>query len=273
VFQPPMDDMPNAAWAWEGLRRNPAYRRAWNCRPRTGICKIDLASGTTLIRARRRYLDAEKFGIILFANPDISASESTIFWCPDVLAGTLPVKMNPSQGRQFREKRAASPTLIDLRNFNMGKFIFETATGERHVKIQSGKVWLQLVCHAPRGVGDNVDIGIYINKTHRMARRLDTALQLLSIYRSDDRSSVLIGRKRNRRAMAQGLTAYDIWHGFNGPKGGLQDIAKAIYSADQVESDWKGPSRYMKEVAVRARHRGERFVASGYLDLLRKKAI
>jgi len=45
-------------------------------------------------------------------------------------------------------------------------------------------------------------------------------------------------------------------------------------TCDQVGSDLEGTRRVLKEVAVRARHRGETvFVAERYLDLLSKKAI
>lgn len=52
--------------AWEYLRRNPDYCRDWLLsapgRPR----HISLADGSTLYRARRRYLHAEAWGLCSF---------------------------------------------------------------------------------------------------------------------------------------------------------------------------------------------------------------
>ena len=70
----------DAAWAWEGLRRNHAYRRAWarydKARPR--IC--DARASLRYVRLERPYLEAEVFGLIAFADPEHSASEVPVFW-------------------------------------------------------------------------------------------------------------------------------------------------------------------------------------------------
>lgn len=265
--------MPNALWAWEGLRRNPDYRQAWYRRPRQGVSRIRLSSGTMLIRVRQRYPDAELFGLSCFADPDGSNGRADVFWRPAVLAGTLPVILKRQEKGCSLQDDDREHMRIRLPHLAMDRTLFETASGARHVRLRCPSVWLQMVCPCPESVGDMGYIAIGIEDAHRMARRLDSALQLLSIHRCEETSDILVGRKRSRQAIRSGLMAYDIWHGFGRPKGGLREIAEAIFTPERVVEDWNGASRYMKEVAVRARNRGERFVQGGYLDLLRRKVL
>jgi transcriptional regulator len=51
--------------AWEYLRRHPSYKRDWraaSARPQP----VHLSDGTVLLRARRRYLRAEAWGMYIF---------------------------------------------------------------------------------------------------------------------------------------------------------------------------------------------------------------
>lgn len=61
--------LPRSRLAWEYLRRNPDYRRDWRIwaagRPRA----VRLTTGTSLIRARRRFRRAEGWGLLFFRRP------------------------------------------------------------------------------------------------------------------------------------------------------------------------------------------------------------
>lgn len=61
--------MPNAAWAWEGLRRNSAYRADYRSYAHAQPHAIGLQGGARLLRAKRRYIQAEHWGLLSFANP------------------------------------------------------------------------------------------------------------------------------------------------------------------------------------------------------------
>ena len=67
VLAPPRIGMlSNAAWAWEFLRRNPDYQRAYRTN-RSGMMKpIMLKSRTRLIRLRKRFREAENWGLLFF---------------------------------------------------------------------------------------------------------------------------------------------------------------------------------------------------------------
>jgi len=52
--------------AWEYLRRNEEYRRDWRISAAGRPRPIRLTTGTTLLRARRRFLRAEAWGLCSF---------------------------------------------------------------------------------------------------------------------------------------------------------------------------------------------------------------
>ena len=55
--------------AWEYLRRNPDYRQAWRLSAPGRVLPVRLTDGTILLRARRRYLRAEHWGLYTFRRP------------------------------------------------------------------------------------------------------------------------------------------------------------------------------------------------------------
>lgn len=53
-------------WAWEFLRRNPAYQGSARLRPAKGLVKVRLSTGTPLTRLRARHTCAEAWGLCCF---------------------------------------------------------------------------------------------------------------------------------------------------------------------------------------------------------------
>jgi hypothetical protein len=67
-------------WAFEFLRRNPAYRRDWRDSVPRRLPVVTLSDGTHLLRLRRRYPRAEQWGLYAFADPARSARQMPVFW-------------------------------------------------------------------------------------------------------------------------------------------------------------------------------------------------
>ena len=55
--------------AWEYLRRNSEYQRDWRTSAPGRPQPIPLTDGTVLLRARRRFLRAEAWGLCTFRRP------------------------------------------------------------------------------------------------------------------------------------------------------------------------------------------------------------
>ena len=59
-----LDDAPAESWAWEYLRRNPAYRKAWEASAEPG--KATSSSGVIPPKESER---AKAFGLLFFRQP------------------------------------------------------------------------------------------------------------------------------------------------------------------------------------------------------------
>jgi hypothetical protein len=53
-------------WAWEYLRRNPAYQASARLRSTRGLAKVRLSTGALLTRLRARHANAEAWGLCCF---------------------------------------------------------------------------------------------------------------------------------------------------------------------------------------------------------------
>ncbi len=162
---------------------------------------------------------------------------------------------------------------IYLHRLQTRRVLLETMDGARHIVLNGHRFWIQLFCGKPNVIGDTAHIGIRMNAATTMERHLDTASQLLSLYRNNGGKLQRIGRHKNIEPLQRALTAYDIWTGFERPKGSLKDIAAALVGPRRVDEEWNGTSRCLKDMARRARDKGMAFVTRDYLDMLGKKTL
>lgn len=263
--------MPNAAWAWEGLRRNPDYRAEFRAHRHAMPAYISLYGGAHLLRAPSRCPGAEDWGLLAYADPDKSAIDANVFWRPDLLAGALRVKLTPI-GASSDSGDEPSDTIV-LSALKTRRVLLETVDGARHILLSGHRFWIQLYSLKRAPVGDQAEIDIRFDGAQHMKRRLDTAAQLLALHRSAGGKLSLIGRRKNTRPLANALTAYDIWHGFERPKGTLEDIAEMIVGKARMASDWGRNDRALKAQAKRAVVKGEAFVKGDYRALLAHKVL
>lgn len=263
--------MPNAAWAWEGLRRNPAYRGVYRAHLHALPLSTSLYGGAQLLRSTRRYLDAEKWGLLTFANPDQTALKANVFWRPDVLAGALRVKLTPIDSHAH-DLDGPSDTIV-LSALKTRRVLLETVDGARHILLNGRRFWIQLYSIKRAPVGDQALVDVRFDGADHMQRRLDTAAQLLALHRSAGGKLSLIGRRKNTRPLANALNAYDIIHGFERPQGTLEDVAEMIVGKARMATDWGQNDRALKAQARRAIAKGEAFVAKDYRQLLTQKTL
>ena len=251
----------DAAWAWEGLRRNKNYRKAWarhlNARPQ--VC--DARASLRYIRLDRAYLEAETYGLIAFADPELSASEVPVFWRPDLLPRTLPVS--------FSIKEVDVENCFSLASLNCYPTVLDTVEGERHVRLGGHNFWIQLVSQDIVPLNDNASIEVKLSGSTGLLQRINSVEQLFSLHRSNDGQPAPSKRPPNRDKLLEGLLAWDVYEGRMGRKGTLKDVAIALLGEARIKEEW-GHNRSLKDRAVRARDRGKAFVEGGYFELLRR---
>ena len=255
--------MSDAAWAWEGLRRNPDYNMAWERHCAVPITISDEASGFRYIRLNKPYLEAETYGLLAFADPELPASETPVFWQPNLLIGTLCVRLetaldNLSDGFSLASLKRC-PTILD------------TADGLRHIRFGGHRFWIQLATHDLIKMDDETRVIVTLSGRLGAQRQLKTVENLLSLHHLDDGEELEIKRAPSRDKLLEGLMAWDVQHGHicgsKRQQGSLRDIAIALFGAARIEQEWTS-NRSLKNHAVRARDRGKAFVMGGYRDLL-----
>lgn len=254
----------DAAWAWEGLRRNRAYRKAWarNDRARPHIC--DARTSLRYVRLDRPYLEAEVFGLVTFADPDLPASEVPVFWRPNLLSRTLSVSLSVQEQK--------TQTGFSLASLKCCPTVLDTSDGERHIRLGGHYFWIQMVSEDITRLDNNTSIEVKLTGTSNLPQRVTSIEQLFSLHRSDSGVPTPVKRPPNRDKLLEGLLAWDIYDGADRAKGTLKDVATALVGADRVDVEW-GYNRSLKDRAVRARDRGRAFVEGGYCELLRRASF
>lgn len=263
--------MPNAAWAWEFLRRNQDYRADYARARETLPTRQTLATGSVFYIENRFEERAEKWGLLTFADPNKIALNADVFWHPEVLAGALRVKL--TRPDKYIEAGDTPSDTIILSALQTRRVMLQLSNGARHILLNGNRFWIHLYSIKRAPPDDYAVIDVRFDGAKHMGRRLDTATQLLSLHRSAGGKLSLIGRRKNAQPLRNALTAFDVWNGFERPQGGLRDIAVALVGEDRVKEDWTGASRYLKDHARRARDKGTRLVGGGYQALLSRKNL
>ena len=260
--------MSDAAWAWEGLRRNPDYNTAWKRHCAASVIISDEASGLRHIRLNKPYLEAETYGLLAFADPELPASEAPVFWRPNLLIGTLFVRLESAQGNLSDGFSLASlkscPTVLDA------------ADGRRHIRFGGHKFWIQLATHDLIEMDGETRVIVTLSGRLGTQRQLKTVEHLLSLHHLCEGEELDIKRAPSRDKLLEGLVAWDVQHGefyaSNKQQGSLRDIAIALFGAARINQEWT-TNRSLKNHAVRARDRGKAFVMGGYRDLLKRASF
>jgi hypothetical protein len=84
-----IDQLSRAGFAWEFLRRNSDYRRDWQVH-RTSVPRRHVSwQGIEFSFLRRRFTQAESWGLRAFEDPTADGRSARLFWLPNVLARSI----------------------------------------------------------------------------------------------------------------------------------------------------------------------------------------
>ncbi len=186
--------MPNAAWAWEFLRRNPDYRADYQTARKTLPTRQTLETGSVFYIANDAQESARQWGLLAFADPNKAALDADVFWHPDLLAGALRVKLiRPVDN--IRDGGLPSDTII-LSALRTRRVMLQLTNGARHILLNGSRFWIHLYSIKRAPPDDYAIIDVRFDGAKHMGRRLDTATQLLSLHRSAGGKLSLIGRRK-----------------------------------------------------------------------------
>lgn len=240
--------------AWEFLRRNPDYQRDWRLSSPGQVTRLSFNNGWQAIRLRRRYRQAEVWGLKFFADPRESAQTAETFWYPDVYGRTLAVLLSTWDG-------VKRPSLKDC---SCHKSLLITAAGRWVARLSADRLSLQLSALESLRLSDKLAILPVITDM------LDTKRQLRLLQEFSDLFHDALNTHRTRFGSLKLQNCLEALVALDGHLAGAsyREIAKVIVGEDRVEAEWHGGQGALKTRIVRAVKRGRALMAGGYKDLL-----
>jgi hypothetical protein len=242
-------------WAWEFLRRNQQYVADWRSSVPQYLPCITLKDGTQLLRLRRRFPLAEKWGLYAFANPVLCAPRAPVFWHANALKRM--VRLN---AKKPHERDHVSPSA--LADFKADRKAIIGVDCVQRVLIKGRGVHVPLEIHglsvltgsfAPTFELD--DLGDLSAQTELLKR-----LQRFTALPKAVAKAPFGGDERLHHA----LIALD--ESLKGKT--YRQIAIAIFGEKKVAEEWHGHSQFLKDRTRRLVAKGTELMNGGYRELL-----
>jgi hypothetical protein len=244
-------------WGWEFLRRNEIYKSDWRATP-AAMHAVALSDGTVLLRMRRRYPRAEKWGLFAFANPSRTAHEGFVLWLPRALRRTI---------RAHCTTRIADPLIqmVRLASFRTKRVAVTGVDGVSVITMKGNGSTTSLVAHGWSVLTRPARVTFELDGFDELTARIDCLrmLQKLADPASTIPDAPLPSAVDNR--LRQALLALD------GSLAGAsyRQIATTIFGDERVRRDWDAASRFLKERTRRLVAKGRALMNGGYRELLR----
>ncbi|WKA26461.1 DUF2285 domain-containing protein [Bradyrhizobium roseum] len=247
-------------WAWEFLRRNPDYRADWQASVPRRLAHVTLTDGTRLLRLRRRYPRAERWGLYAFGDPSVSARRGPAFWHLDALQRTVRLRAElpaePAKDPKGSELLALSDFRVDrvaAIGVDSVPLVLMKGPGS-HVPVEiSGLAALSLPFAPVFEIGGFADLNAQTELLKRLHRFAEQAPN------PGSRSTFGIDERLHHALIALDESLAGKTY---------RQIAITIYGEKRVAEEWQGPSLFLKDRTRRLVAKGTELMKGGYRDLL-----
>jgi hypothetical protein len=249
-------DYDGSDWAWEFLRRNAAYIADWRSSVPQQLPCITLKDGTKLLRLRRRFLRAEKWGLHAFANPGLCAHKTTVFWHANALKRVVNLNAKrPTEGEEATVRRLA--------DFSVHRQAVIDVDGVSLIVMKRNGVYVPLEIHglpvltAPfvpvfelHGLDDLSAQTELLRRLQRFSDANFRAIQKPSLASDERLHHALIALDESLKGKT------------------YRQIAIAIFGEKKVAEEWYGHSQFLRDRTRRLVAKGTELMKGGYRDLL-----
>src|SRR5262245_23300823 len=238
--------------AWEFLRRNAQYQRAYRL-SRRGLRRSGrLSSGHLFTRVRRHTLGSIAWGLHPFVDPALPAPEASLCWltCP-----TVPIL----EALCCRAPESAFD--LAVANLRSAKSVIAGPGREEYVLLGDSELALTLRLRGSRSILGPV-------RTTFLLRGIPNATKLAADFATFD-ALLHVSRSRARRShhrllLRDALVALDA-RSFGASH---RDVAEVIFGVKRVREAWSGRGGWLKERMRRALATGEELRDGGYHSAL-----
>ncbi|WP_212459994.1 DUF2285 domain-containing protein [Bradyrhizobium manausense] len=249
-------DYDGGDWAWEFLRRNADYIADWRCSGPMHLPCIRLHDGTKLLRLRRRFPRAEKWGLYAFADPRLCAHEAPAFWHADAFKQKVRLNAKPP-------KEGDEATARRLADFNVDRHAVIGVDGVPLVVMKRDGVRVPLEI---RGLSVLTASFAPVFELHDLDDLSAQTELLKRLQRFTDDDSRVIQKPSfvSDERLHHALIALD--ESLKGKT--YRQIAIAIFGEKKVAEEWHGHSQFLRDRTRRLVAKGTELMKGGYRDLL-----
>ncbi|WP_440210830.1 DUF2285 domain-containing protein [Bradyrhizobium elkanii] len=250
-------DYAGVDWAWEFLRRNEDYIADWRSSVPRHLPCVRLKDGIQLLRLRRRFPRAEKWGLYTFADPRLCPHRAPVFWHTGALKRVVRL------AARAPNERDSADTARTLADFNVDRRAVIGVDGVPLVLMKANGLQVPLEIHglsvltAPFApvfeLHDLTDLSEQtelLRHLQRFTEQRPRAIQKPP-FTSDDR-------------LRHALIALD--ESLKGKT--YRQIAIAIFGEKKVAEEWHGHSQFLKDRTRRLVAKGTELMKGGYRNLL-----
>jgi hypothetical protein len=245
-------------WAWEFLRRHRCYHSDWRATIPDSLPPLKLRDGTTLLRLRRRYPLAERWGLYAFADPSEPAREALVFWLPTLSRRT-------ARARCQMARHPQPPNLTSLSDFHAQRSAVIDIDGNPVISMKGHGFSVTLVAPGWHLLTCPALVTFELEGFAEFAARVEGLGLLRQLVHpttvvSFDRLSLHASRRLHQTLIA--LDGSLLGHSY-------REIATAIFGARRAAEGWNASNRSLKDTIRRLVAKGHQLMNGGYRNLLR----
>ncbi|MEH2609628.1 DUF2285 domain-containing protein [Bradyrhizobium sp. AZCC 1693] len=243
-------------WAWEFLRRNPDYRTDWRSAVPRRLPHVTLSDGTQILRLRRRYPRAERWGLYAFADPLKAAREAPVFWLASANSRLVRARCTQLDGS---DDHASTP----LAAFKVSRSAAIGVDGIPVVTLKGQGTHVALELHGLAVLTQPLRLVFELDGLNDLNGRIECLKTLQRFTRtqagSDSRSPFGCDERLHHALIALDESMAGKTY---------RQIAIAIYGEKCVAEEWGGTSQFLKDRTRRLVSKGHELMTGGYRDLL-----
>lgn len=245
-------------WAWEFLRRNPDYHRAFVTSRARLTQIIYLANNIPVMRPRGYQTGVEDWGLACFSDPAKSAYQMPVFWSKESLRHSSIAKANPL-------RNVSKQADLDVYHQSACIAVLENRRGN-NVLVRTGRTAIDLRIEGINILLKSADLSFRIDGTSNMKHRSETLIMLANALSEIPKARTHPVPKPTRQSLLKALVALDC--NLNG--GSLQGTANVFRALNLTRLSWStNGDESLKKQVIRARNRGLKLMKGGYKSLLR----
>jgi hypothetical protein len=243
-------------WAWEFLRRNEHYIADWRCSVPRHLPYVTLSDGTKLLRLRRRFPRAERWGLYAFADPSLPGRDAPAFWHAKALKRVVRLNAEKQRGRGDASSRTIADFKVDRRAVVGVDGLPLVLMKGRGAYVPVAIDGLPVLTAAFAPVFELNDLADLYAQTELLKRlqgftELDSKAVQKPPFTSDERLHYAL------IALDESLAGKS-----------YRQIAITIFGEKRVAEEWLGASQFLKDRTRRLVAKGTELMKGGYRDLL-----